>query len=171
MWWSTASYVIYSSSWLKVNQHGCPLITGYVALSALHWWFGKCWICPGLFLLYDSRVFRDKTVWCHYWFIVILNTCRDGYSSTTCKQVKCGKICSYFYTPDNKVHGANMGPIWGLQDLGGPHVGPMNFAIWDVMYIDVINDRWILLKIHQEVTFDNGSMKQGRTRHNFDILE
>ena len=25
-----------------------------------------------------------------------------------------------------------MGPIWGRQDQGGPHVGPMNFAIWDV---------------------------------------
>ena len=24
-----------------------------------------------------------------------------------------------------------MGPIWGRQDPGGPHVGPMNFAIWD----------------------------------------
>ena len=34
-------------------------------------------------------------------------------------------------TPDNKVHGANMGSIWGRQDPGGPHVGPMNFAIWD----------------------------------------
>ena len=33
--------------------------------------------------------------------------------------------------PDNKVHGANMGPIWGRQDPIGPHVGPMNFAIWD----------------------------------------
>ena len=32
--------------------------------------------------------------------------------------------------PDYKVHGANMGPIWGRQDPGGPHVGPMNFAIW-----------------------------------------
>ena len=30
--------------------------------------------------------------------------------------------------PDSKVHGANMGPIWGWQD---PGVGPMNFAIWD----------------------------------------
>ena len=34
-------------------------------------------------------------------------------------------------TPDNKVHGANMGPIWGRQDPGGPHVGPMNLVIWD----------------------------------------
>ena len=33
--------------------------------------------------------------------------------------------------PDSKVHGTNMGPIWGQQDPGGPHVGPMNFAIWD----------------------------------------
>ena len=32
---------------------------------------------------------------------------------------------------DSKVHGANMGPILGRQDQGGPHVGPMNFAIWD----------------------------------------
>ena len=25
-----------------------------------------------------------------------------------------------------------MGPIWGRQDPGGPHVGPLNFAIWDL---------------------------------------
>ena len=33
--------------------------------------------------------------------------------------------------PESKGHGDNMGPIWGQQDPGGPHVGPMNFAIWD----------------------------------------
>ena len=42
--------------------------------------------------------------------------------------------CGYYYftVPDNKVHGANMGPIWGRQDPCGPNVGPMNFAIWGV---------------------------------------
>ena len=45
--------------------------------------------------------------------------------------------------PDDKVHGASMGPIWGRQDTGGPHVGPMNFAIWrglvtSVRFPDVI---------------------------------
>ena len=35
--------------------------------------------------------------------------------------------------PDSKVDGANMGPIWGRQDPGGPHVGPMNLAIWDTL--------------------------------------
>ena len=33
--------------------------------------------------------------------------------------------------PESKVYGANMGPNWGRQDPGGPHVGPMNIAIWD----------------------------------------
>ena len=36
----------------------------------------------------------------------------------------------YFGDRDSKVHGANMGPIWGRQEPGGPYVGPMNFAIW-----------------------------------------
>ena len=31
---------------------------------------------------------------------------------------------------DSKVHGANMGPIWGRQDPGGPHDGLMNFVMW-----------------------------------------
>ena len=35
--------------------------------------------------------------------------------------------------PESKVHGANMGPIWGRQDPGGPHVGPVNFAICSCM--------------------------------------
>ena len=55
-----------------------------------------------------------------------------------------GSLCSYVnswhcdnipfkrvnqQSPDCKVHDANMGPIWGRQEPGGPHVGPMNFAI------------------------------------------
>ena len=32
--------------------------------------------------------------------------------------------------PNSNVHGANMGPIWGWQDPGGPHVGPMNLVVW-----------------------------------------
>ena len=32
--------------------------------------------------------------------------------------------------PDSKAYGANMGPPWGRQDPCGPHVGPMNLAMW-----------------------------------------
>ena len=45
----------------------------------------------------------------------------------------CRKLEPRYNTPDSKDHGANMGSIWGRQDPGGPHVGPMNFAIWDVV--------------------------------------
>ena len=46
--------------------------------------------------------------------------------------------------PDSKVRGANMGPIWGRQDPGGPHAGPMNFAIWGD------NHRETLAQLHTE---------------------
>ena len=34
--------------------------------------------------------------------------------------------------PDSKVYGASMGPSWGRQDPGGPHIDPINLAIWGV---------------------------------------
>ena len=58
-----------------------------------------------------------------------------------CTQIK--QKCSRLYVlrgndailknsnPDSKVHGANMGPTWGRQDPGGPHVGHVNLAIWE----------------------------------------
>ena len=40
--------------------------------------------------------------------------------------------CNYSFIPypDNKIHGANMGPTWVLSAPGGAHVGLMNLAIW-----------------------------------------
>ena len=40
-------------------------------------------------------------------------------------------------SPDSKVHGANMGPNWVLSAPDGPHVGPMNLAIREVMVFQV----------------------------------
>ena len=37
--------------------------------------------------------------------------------------------------PDSKVHGANMGPVRGRQDPGGPHVDPMKIATWAYLRI------------------------------------
>ena len=53
--------------------------------------------------------------------------------------------------PDSKVHGANMGPIWGRQDPSGPHVGPMNLAIWDStsgISTDVFCQKRFLTNLH-----------------------
>ena len=50
--------------------------------------------------------------------------------------------------PDSKVNGANIRSIWGQQDPGGSHVGPMNFAIWGVFILlvvdkDRLNYQWL----------------------------
>ena len=34
--------------------------------------------------------------------------------------------------PDNKIHGANMGPTWVLLAPGGPHCGHMTLAFRDL---------------------------------------
>ena len=38
-----------------------------------------------------------------------------------------------------------MGPIWGRQDQGGPHVDPMNFAIWECMFVQRLNVATVVL--------------------------
>ena len=75
----------------------------------------------------------------HSWCSAPLGRCRWK------KKTDCVKFCCYGdimlkeyprkNTPDSKVHGANMEPIWGRQDPGGRHVGPMNFAIWGTVDI------------------------------------
>ena len=57
-------------------------------------------------------------------FIEIISSC-DVFPATTANE-----LCVFQDThPDSKVHGTNVGPIWGRQDPGGPHVGPVNFVI------------------------------------------
>ena len=50
----------------------------------------------------------------------------------------CWKEAHY---PDNKVHGANMGPTWVLSAPDGPHSGPMNLAIRVYIQNDFISKR------------------------------
>ena len=57
---------------------------------------------------------------------------RDGLFHKLLQMGIGGNFLTVLSDPDSKVHGANMGPIWGRQDPGGSHVGPMNFAIWGV---------------------------------------
>ena len=60
------------------------------------------------------------------------------YSQRKLNDIEVGASWRHFYgqrlhsSPESKVHGANMGPTWVLSALVGPHVGPVNFAIWIV---------------------------------------
>ena len=61
----------------------------------------------------------------------ILYTCLSG-SETFILVVFCVWIYQcYMLSPKARFKVGNMEPIWGRQGPGGPHVGPMNFAIWD----------------------------------------
>ena len=63
--------------------------------------------------------------------------------------------------PDSKVHGANMGPTWGRQDPGGPHVGPMNFAIWAgiILCMRPANERLTILQLDANFTWSCHNME------------
>ena len=80
----------------------------------------KCLLC----VHYSYEYFNEP---CNIW-------CRRFWWTGTSQNLKshCDYWCLYLVTgkypwhniPDSKVHGANMGPIWGRRDPGGPHVGP-----------------------------------------------
>ena len=59
----------------------------------------------------------------------------------------CVDLCEWKHQcrdPDSKVCGANMGPTWGRQDPGAPHVDPTNLAVWECMlyqFIIIISNR------------------------------
>ena len=67
---------------------------------------------------------------------------------------------------DSKVHGANRGPTWVLSAPDGPHVGPKNLAIREMMHSTHRfdwNDPKNVIKI---VSFDvNVPWSRLRTRH------
>ena len=51
--------------------------------------------------------------------------------------------------PDSKVHGANMGPTWVLSAPDGPHVGPLNLVIRDVIGLPSWWTPKVELKYHE----------------------
>ena len=62
--------------------------------------------------------------------ILLTPTFRRNWCADCSRVPHCAMLCQVIATPDSKVHGANMGPTWGRQDLGGPYVGHVNLAIW-----------------------------------------
>ena len=105
-------------------------------LSKLPWgWWCETLSCPlwrhcnDLMGCYSSFVRRDYA-WRHHVMVTLFASVALKVQTRKAlwRLHKCKTI------PNSKVHGANMGPIWGRQDTGGPHVGPMNDAIWDMIY-------------------------------------
>ena len=70
-----------------------------------------------------------------------------------------------FRDPDIRVQGANMRPIWGRQDPGGPRVGPMNFAIWGGYVL--VDGSSVLMDLQYDLFYKlgNGPASVMGTRH------
>ena len=83
----------------------------------MYWWHNKGRSC--LLRILTCVLFE---------FSIFANDYRCRYMSHTSINVLT------LNSPDSKVHGANMGPTWGWKDPGGFHVGPINFALWDLMH-------------------------------------
>ena len=58
----------------------------------------------------------------------------------------------YQSIPDSKIHGVNVGPTWGRQDPGGPHVCHTNLAIWDMTKHNAMRNYW--KQLHNENAYD-----------------
>ena len=84
-------------------------------------------------------------------------TCCESYSVFVCVSYISLSKEQLISCPDSKVNVANVGPIWGRQDPGGFHVGPMNLAIWVLQIMEGLglsttDDNQILLQcIHLEL--------------------
>ena len=90
-----------------------------------------CGLCLG-------EKIRPKYLNCHHSFCTeCLEVYYQGAATIECPTCRKGtritngitKLVDDLEYPDSKVHGANMGPTWGRQDPGGPHVDPMNLGI------------------------------------------
>ena len=104
----TSNYLI-RVTWIPMLSHTDDLLTH------------PCYIAPSTISYMDDFLTHPYVMCCCYFI-------RTTYYCIRMIQVPVPSHTDNF--PDSKVHGANMGPIWGRQDPGGPHVGPMNFAIW-----------------------------------------
>ena len=74
---------------------------------------------------------QDRTF--HMYFILtfqqtMLNYIHPNTPTEQCAHHSLARDAVIF--TENKVYGANVGPIWGRHDPGGPPFGPMNIAIW-----------------------------------------
>ena len=106
-------------------SHTCS-VHGEIRIFNLHWLlervikspFITCELCYDFMILHRPRL-ADNWQGRHNRAMMVLGDMGVEKQERT-----------YLYS---KVHMANMGAIWGREDPGGPHVGPMNFAIWVVV--------------------------------------
>ena len=126
-----------------------PMLAPWTLISGMAWLMFMIIIIDSLYpIAFSHNIISEDMVHSHYliqwwhtysiWYIICAGFWCDLFS--------CDCIFSSLgYIPKSKVHGANMGPIWGRQDPDGRYVGPMNFAIWDGLAQVHDNHHWFIV--------------------------
>ena len=133
-------------AWLNYNNHNWN--KQQVHLSAL----GKNTLTLQHYC--QSSRQRHATDWQNY------DIFNSRYLSTNQFTVKLDQHAVNFNYPDITVHRANVGPIWGRQEPGGPHDGPMNFAIWEGM-----GDTWQSVPVHPNPLLRSSNIRRVSMLH------
>ena len=145
MWWNLLHKI--PSRWF--NSH-IQVWTKWLALSRWHFemdfqeW--AIWILPMIFMNESVRnenhqwIYSQMSKKCIHSKSYIIFIFLHNISCFEMTQTKCQSLISpllprtaYCNFSDSKVHGANMGAIWGQQDPSGPHVGHVSLAIWELV--------------------------------------
>ena len=140
-YWKVCS--IYSSHWWK----GLQIFVLYKIIIAFSLclslvrpdWFVNYWAGG-----YEMLFYKLVDIWCQLSLLVHTHKMCLLNSLWPCDAV--WRLC-----PDTKVYGTNMGSIWDRQDPGGPHVGPMTFAIW-VVLVNIAPGNGLLSNRWQDIT-------------------
>ena len=131
----------------------------------------RIWSNDRLVYIYHTLGLWTELVTHHCCFSYDLARCRPQAIAVLITAQVVDAILRHY--PDSKVRGANMEPIWGRQGPGGPHVGPMNFAIWVVIrcwiYAESANAlRWY--ETIQAYYFEDDNFKRIFLNENYYIL-
>ena len=104
------------------------------------------WDCDIRFMYIGVGLYWNQGVAITYFVPILWNCLLLQNTETPISEINKQAMVDYWYFSEHKrnryhrilsVIARFMGPtlgIWDRQDPGGPHVGPMNFAICDVLY-------------------------------------
>ena len=131
---TTSLTIVYSTAYSGADQRKHQSSSRLVFVRVIHRWLmnsphkwpvtRKMFPFDDVIMLIEIGARISNRIHCFLW-VVVTHPCPTSISSTY-GVITAVRLYTY---PDSKVHGANMGPTWGRQDPGGPHVGPMNLAI------------------------------------------
>ena len=147
----TVTFVLYNVIHVTFHTGGACWPWRYPNLETLSASLALCWGNP------RGHPPQKRPVMCSFRVVRLSKESGRRWFQTSCGQSN----------PDSKVHGANMGPIWGRQPQGGPHVGPMNFVIWGYVCVYLVHIPWYLQPAwwHSLFSAQKGPIQINSTRY------